>query len=86
MGWGMLWLFLALKIPLLALCWLVWWAIKQEPEPVAGEDDGGNQRTAAAPGAEAAARPAPRPARRGGAAQPAARAPAHARAEQPSAR
>jgi hypothetical protein len=41
----MLWLFLALKIPLLALCYLVWWAIKQEPEPVAGEDDGGNQRT-----------------------------------------
>jgi hypothetical protein len=45
MGWGMLWLFLALKIPLLTLCYLVWWAIKQEPEPVAGEDDGGNQRT-----------------------------------------
>ena len=33
MGWGMLWLFFALKIPLLTLCWLVWWAIHQEPEP-----------------------------------------------------
>jgi hypothetical protein len=29
----MLWLFVALKIPLLTLCWLVWWAIRQEPEP-----------------------------------------------------
>jgi hypothetical protein len=29
----MLWLFLGLKIPLLAACWLVWWAIRQEPEP-----------------------------------------------------
>jgi hypothetical protein len=33
MGWGMLWLFVALKIPLLTLCWLVWWAIRQEPLP-----------------------------------------------------
>jgi hypothetical protein len=41
----MLWLFLALKIPLLTLCWLVWWAIKQEPEPdEQGTGDGG-QRT-----------------------------------------
>jgi hypothetical protein len=29
----MLWLFVALKIPLLTLCWLVWWAIRQEPLP-----------------------------------------------------
>jgi hypothetical protein len=29
----MLWLFVALKVPLLTLCWLVWWAIRQEPEP-----------------------------------------------------
>ena len=33
----MLWLFLVLKIPLLTLCWLVWWAIHQEPEPDAPE-------------------------------------------------
>jgi hypothetical protein len=46
MGWGMIWIFFVLKIPLLALCWLVWWAIKQEPEvdePGAGGD--GGQRT-----------------------------------------
>jgi hypothetical protein len=31
-GWGMLWLFVALKIPIVALLWIVWWAIHQEPE------------------------------------------------------
>ena len=31
MTWGFLWLMLALKIPLAALIYLVWWAIKQEP-------------------------------------------------------
>jgi hypothetical protein len=42
MAWAMLWLFLGLKIPLIALCVLVWWAIRQEPEPDAAppEDDG----------------------------------------------
>jgi len=41
----MLWLFVALKIPLLALCWLVWWAIKQVPEPdeETPRDDGGRR-------------------------------------------
>jgi hypothetical protein len=29
----MLWLFLGLKIPLVAACWIVWWAIHQEPDP-----------------------------------------------------
>ena len=32
MTWGFIWLMLALKIPLAALIYLVWWAIKQEPE------------------------------------------------------
>lgn len=36
---------LALKLPLAGLIYIVWWAIKQEPEPVADEDDGGNLRT-----------------------------------------
>jgi hypothetical protein len=35
----MLYLFLGLKIPLLLLYWLVYWAIKAEPEP---EDTGGD--------------------------------------------
>jgi hypothetical protein len=42
MGWGMLWLFVALKIPLLTLCWLVWWAIKQEPLPDEDAAPGGD--------------------------------------------
>jgi hypothetical protein len=40
----MLWLFFALKIPLLTLCWIVWWAIKQEPEVDEHRDDGGIKR------------------------------------------
>jgi hypothetical protein len=32
MEWGFLWLMLALKIPLAALLWIVWWAIKQAPD------------------------------------------------------
>ncbi len=39
-----LWMFVVLKIPIVALLWLVWWAIK-EPEPaIPGEDDGGSLR------------------------------------------
>jgi hypothetical protein len=37
----MLFLFLGLKVPLLALCWLVWWAIKQSDDGTA-EDPGGD--------------------------------------------
>jgi hypothetical protein len=61
MGWGMLWLFVALKVPLLTLCWLVWWAIRQEPEPDAEEPGGdGGQRTRPHPIPKL-----PRPPRRG---------------------
>ena len=31
MTWGFLWIMLALKLPLAALIYIVWWAIKQEP-------------------------------------------------------
>jgi hypothetical protein len=34
----MLYLFVALKVPLIALFWLIWWAVRQEPEL---EDAGG---------------------------------------------
>ena len=45
MTWGFLWLMLALKIPLIGLICIVWWAIKQEPdEASAREDDGGIKR------------------------------------------
>jgi hypothetical protein len=41
--WGFLWLMLALKLPLAALIYIVWWAIKQEPEDSSSssDDDGG---------------------------------------------
>ncbi len=40
--WGFIWLMFVLKIPIAALLYIVWWAIKQhEPEaPVTGEDGG----------------------------------------------
>ena len=32
MTWGFIWLMLALKLPLAGLIYIVWWAVKQEPE------------------------------------------------------
>jgi hypothetical protein len=40
MTWGLIWLMLVLKIPLVALLWLVWWAVHAEEEPDAGNADG----------------------------------------------
>jgi hypothetical protein len=43
--WGFIWLMLALKLPLAGLIYIVWWAVKQEPEDVAKpDDDGGIKR------------------------------------------
>jgi hypothetical protein len=39
-AWGILWLALILKIPIAALLYLVWWAIK-DPPFVAVDDGGG---------------------------------------------
>jgi hypothetical protein len=44
MEWTMFFLFVALKVPLIALCWLVWWAIKQVPEEDEQPGDGGSKR------------------------------------------
>jgi hypothetical protein len=44
--WELIWLMVIMKIPILYLCWVVYWAIKAEPqheEPVAvltASDDG----------------------------------------------
>jgi hypothetical protein len=44
--WELIWLMVIMKIPILYLCWVVYWAIKAEPEheePVAAlvrNDDG----------------------------------------------
>ncbi len=44
MTWGFLWLMLALKLPIAALIYIVWWAIRQEPEEPSSDDDGGIKR------------------------------------------
>jgi hypothetical protein len=57
----MLYLFLALKIPLLGACWIVWWAIRAKPEEEDEQSRGdGGQRTRPHP-----PRPLPRSPRRG---------------------
>src|ERR1700676_3065826 len=40
--WGFLWLMLALKIPLIALICIVWWAIKQEPDDASSSSSDGD--------------------------------------------
>ena len=46
MTWGFLWIMIGLKVPLVALILLVWWAVRQGPDaPQAPpEDDGGIRR------------------------------------------
>ena len=56
----MLYLFVFLKLPLLALCWLVWWAIRQTPD--LEEDPGGEGGQRSRPHAPPTL---PRPPRRG---------------------
>lgn len=42
MTWTFIFMMFALKIPIIALLTIVWWAIKQQPEDApAGSDDGG---------------------------------------------
>jgi hypothetical protein len=43
--WELIWLMVIMKIPILYLCWIVYWAIKSEPRPeepirLAAADDG----------------------------------------------
>jgi hypothetical protein len=39
--WTFLWLMLGLKIPIAALIYIVWWAVKDPPKPVPAPDDRG---------------------------------------------
>jgi hypothetical protein len=67
---------LALKLPLAGLIYIVWWAIKQEPEDASNpEDDGGVRR----PHRPHPPKPFPRLPRRGPHGDPAAPAPARVR-------
>jgi hypothetical protein len=73
--WGFVWLMLALKIPLIGLLCIVWWAIKQKPEDSSSrEDDGGTKRHRAHP-----RHPFPRHPRRGPHGDPAPLPPARVR-------
>ena len=38
--WGVFWLAVILKIPIVALLTIVWWAVRQPPVPEAEQDDG----------------------------------------------
>jgi hypothetical protein len=41
-AWGFVWVMIGLKIPLAMLLWIVWWAVRSVPEPIAGDGgDGG---------------------------------------------
>jgi hypothetical protein len=44
--WAVVWLALILKIPIAALLYIVWWAVKEPPAPEAepGDGDGGSRR------------------------------------------
>lgn len=41
-AWGIVWLAVALKVPIFALLWIVWWAIKDPPVAAAEEGGGGS--------------------------------------------
>lgn len=46
MGWTFFYMFVILKIPVIALLTLVWWAVRATPEPAGDEEreDGGGPR------------------------------------------
>jgi hypothetical protein len=75
-AWGFIWLAVALKIPIFALLWLVWWAIKDPP--VAEAEDGGGGSSHRDPHPHPRGRP-PHPPRRGPHAAPKPSAPARVR-------
>ena len=79
MTWGLLWLMLALKLPLAALIYIVWWAIKQEPEQPGSTDDGGGGGIKRLPHGRHPRPPFPRRPRRGPHGDPAHRPPARVR-------
>jgi hypothetical protein len=79
--WAVFWLAVVLKIPIAALLYIVWWAVKDPPVPEAGPDDGGGPRRDPHP----RLRP-PHPPRRGPHASPAPRAPDRVRVARPGPR
>ena len=77
MGWTLFYMLVILKIPVIGMLLLVWWAVRQEPEPAGGES-----RELLRRGPDHPRRPRkPRPPRRGPHADPLPSAPARVRAK-----
>jgi hypothetical protein len=74
---------LALKLPLAGLIYIVWWAIKQEPEDATNPDDDGGIKRHERPHPR---RPSPRRPRRGPHGDPPPAAPARVRTARARAR
>ncbi|MGH2802134.1 MAG: hypothetical protein ACRDL4_03695 [Thermoleophilaceae bacterium] len=72
--WAVFWLAVALKLPIAALLYIVWWAVREPPVPEADPEDGGGPRRDPHP----RIRP-PRPPRRGPHGDPPPVAPARVR-------
>ena len=72
--WGVFWLAVILKIPIAALLFLVWYAVRQPPVPETEQDDSGGSRR----GPHPRHRP-PHPPRRGPHAEPPPAAPERVR-------
>ena len=83
MTWGFLWLMLALKIPLIGLICIVWWAIKQNPDESPPSDGDGGVKRGERPHPP---NPFPRRPRRGPHGDPAAPPPARVRTTRARAR
>jgi hypothetical protein len=69
------WMMLALKIPIAGLLYIVWWSVRQTPEPAKGDSGGGSDREQHRPSRG----PRPRPPRRGPHAEPPPRPPSRMR-------
>ena len=76
MDWAFVYLMLGLKLPILALLGIVWWAVRSAPDESdqPGDDDGGQRRPRRHP-----RRPLPRGPRRGPHGAPAPPAPPRTR-------
>ena len=59
MGWTMLYLFVFLKLPIVAACLIVWWAVRQGTDEELTRNDGGSPRRPRLRRARAAATPRP---------------------------
>ena len=78
-GWTFFYLMVVLKIPIVAMLGIVWWAIRKEPAAEGGGNSGGSPVGPTLPPAP----PRPRPARRGPHAGPQPAPPARVRTPRP---